>query len=451
MAIQNSSKPALFQRFYRSVVWNKVSELRSSLSQQLLSGTGIFSLFSGSTSSGVSVNEATARTLSAVYISINVIAEEVASLKASTYIKTNDKGTQPLQGHPVSRLISKEPNRYQSSFNFWYTIIQHLKGSGNAYVKIVRDFRTRQPRELHIVHPSKVTTYFKDEVGYYYIDKEPIADTDILHFRQYTLDGFNGISPLVQNAETLGVGIKEQSFRGTSLKQRIPGYLSSDAARIEEPQVKELKANWKAQVEDSETTPLLYNGLKYNHTMLSPAEAQIIESTKATKEEIYGIFRLPPNFAQDYASNSYKGGEEQDLQFVKHTLNPILECLEQECNRKLFTESEKASETPPYINFDVNSLLRGDLKTRQSFYESAIKNGYMSPDDVREKENEPPLPDGKGKIYVMQGAMTTLENIKEGVNYTKEKETDTTIKKEETQRAKSIAQVEYKLNGHATT
>ena len=48
----------------------------------------------------------------------------------------------------------------------------------------------------------------------------------------------------------------------------------------------------------------------------------------------------------------------------------------------------------------VDGLLRGDITSRYAAYNIGRNAGFLSPDDIREKENMNPLPDGKGKIYL---------------------------------------------------
>jgi len=397
------------QSFFRKI-FSKKAEKRSFMNDYL---SALWSTFAPN-SSGEVVNTDTAMKLSAVYTCINVLSETVAALKCGVF-KTGEDGIQQKRTHPVNLLLEKEPNRYMTSFNFMKALVVNLFGWGNAYALVIRgsDYK---PTSLRIITPSDVKVKEISGEYFYYVKGALVSDADILHFRLFSYDGINGISPITQNAETLGVAIKEQKFRGNSLKSRITGFLSFGQT-LDQTQREQNKKAWQSQIDDG-GTPVLSGDAKYNPLMLSPADAQIIDSIKASKEDIYGIFRVPPNLAQSYESSSYKGGEIQDLQFIKHTLNPILECLEQEFNKKMFTESEKRNANPPYVNFNIDTLLRGDIKTRKEYYESGIKNGYLSPNDVRKMEGL-----GKtdaGDIYVMQGAMTTLNNIEEGVNYTNE-------------------------------
>ena len=67
----------------------------------------------------------------------------------------------------------------------------------------------------------------------------------------------------------------------------------------------------------------------------------------------------PPVFLQDLSTGTFSNVEQQDLHFVKHTLRRWIEQAEQEMNLKLFGRESDLS-----VRFNVDSLLRGDLKTR---------------------------------------------------------------------------------------
>src|SRR5690606_6421670 len=53
-----------------------------------------------------------------------------------------------------------------------------------------------------------------------------------------------------------------------------------------------------------------------------------------------------------------------------------------------------------YAEHNVDGLLRGDITSRYDAYTKARNWGWISADEIREKENLNPLPDGKGEIYL---------------------------------------------------
>lgn len=85
---------------------------------------------------------------------------------------------------------------------------------------------------------------------------------------------------------------------------------------------------------------------------------------------------------------------------------PYINRIEAQLNLKLFRSNELGK---TFVEFNVNGLLRGDAKTRNESYKTAITNGYMSINEVRRKENLNGIEGGDK--HFMQMNMTTIEKI----------------------------------------
>jgi hypothetical protein len=86
-------------------------------------------------------------------------------------------------------------------------------------------------------------------------------------------------------------------------------------------------------------------------------------------------------------SASFASVEQNGLQFISHTLRPILEKIEWSYSKLLPNPSA-------FIKFNFNALLRGDLQTRMTSYSIGTQAGFMSVNDVRRLEDLPPVADG---------------------------------------------------------
>ena len=75
-------------------------------------------------------------------------------------------------------------------------------------------------------------------------------------------------------------------------------------------------------------------------------------------------------------------------------------------NTKLFRKTVAGKE---YIKFNTNALLRGNIKDRADYYKTAISNGWMSVNEVREKEDMNKVVDGDQNYIPLN--MTTIKNI----------------------------------------
>jgi hypothetical protein len=76
------------------------------------------------------------------------------------------------------------------------------------------------------------------------------------------------------------------------------------------------------------------------------------------------------------------------VSFEKFTIGPWLRRIEGAIERDVLPEDGDL-----YAEFLVEGLLRGDITTRYQAYEVAIRNGWLTAEEVRMKENLGPLPE----------------------------------------------------------
>jgi len=158
---------------------------------------------------------------------------------------------------------------------------------------------------------------------------------------------------------------------------------------------------------NSNKIAVLEEGLKYTPIAISPEQAQFLETRKFQINEIARIFRVPPHMLADLEKSSFSNIEQQSLEFVKYTLDPWVIRWEQAMNKALLLDSEKRT---VFTKFNVDGLLRGDYASRMTGYATARQNGWMSANDIRALENLDRIPaDLGGDLYLINGAMTKLE------------------------------------------
>ena len=346
----------------------------------------------GRSSEGASISEETALSLSAVYACVRVIAEAVASLPWHVYEST-DIGKQIAAKHPLNKLLRSEPNPLYTSFVFRETLITHVLLWGNAYAKIVRV--NGIPTRFDILNPINVTPTLKDGALIYKTPQGNIAPNDIIHIPGLGFDGITGKSPIRLAAENIGVGLNSQRFgskffeNGAHLGGVLehPGVLKADAHT-------RLRDSWDNKykgVNNSNKVAILEEGMKYTRIGIPPEEAQFIETRKFSITEVARIYKVPPHMIQDLERATFSNIEHQDLGFVKHTMVPWCVRIEQEFNRKVFSEPEKEK----YFNkFNLNGMLRGDSAARATFYKDMFNIGVFSHNDILELEDMNKVKDG---------------------------------------------------------
>ena len=371
-------------------------------------GLSFDSIFPNSTT----IDNDKALTLTAVWCAIRLLSESVSSLPCSVYTKQSNGDKVEDPKNRIYDLIKYRPNRYQNKITFFEYIMMSICTDGNSYVQIVRDGSGR-PSQLIPISPDTVDVVINDGELFYQIDSVGILDSaDVLHFKTLTDNGIDGISPIDQCKKALSWALNLEEYGDTFFKNgaKPSSVLSTDRA-LSEQAIERLKnsfSNTYAKLKNSNSTIILEEGLSFTPISISPEQAQFLSSRQFSIEEVARIFNIPPHMLKDLSKSSFNNIEMQSQEFVTYTLMPYITRIENEMNYKLFRSNDVGK---TFIEFNVNGLLRGDVKTRNEAYKTAITNGYMSINEVRQKENLNSIEGGDK--HFMQLNMTTIEKIGE--------------------------------------
>lgn len=367
--------------------------------------------------SGVLVSEESAMRFSAVYACVRILSESIASLPLKLYKRGPDDSKKPAINHPLYSILHDKMNNEQTAFEAREQIVAHLCLWGNAYLKKVYD-PTGRLVELIPIEPWKVfVSWDKTRAPEYqkrfYVTEDgvsrPYFKSEIMHIPGLSLDGKTGLSPIAYAREAVGLGLAAEIFgsnyfgQGTNMGGTLetPNALSDAAYRRLKADLKEKRQG----LDNSHSTMILEEGLKYNKTTIPPEDSQFIETRKFQLNEICRIFRVPPHLVADLDKATFSNIEHQSIEFVVHTLRPWLVRIEQAIFMQLLTDREQKTY---FVEHKVDGLLRGDIKSRYDSYAVARQNGWMNADDIRSLENMDPLPDGQGKIYLVNGNMISI-------------------------------------------
>lgn len=351
------------------------------------------------------VTEERAGRITTVYNCLNVRAQTIASLPINVFKTDKEGNTNSLTDHPAYYPLAHQPNNYMTSANLMMTSMFHSDRYGNSVIAIHRDGFMR-PEKFEIIKPGDWDVRLVDGDAFYKINGLVYSSNDVLHFRWLSEDGLIGISPIRYNMNTMGKAVKLERYSTYAIGKKPPGILTYERDMREEA-MKQNQKNWQQDLENGKT-PVLSGAWKFQPVMMTPDEAQYIQSEGMTDQKIAAIFRIPPIFLQDYARATWKNSEESDLIFAKHTITPIIRVIEQECNMKLFTEREKKN---TFIKFNINGLLRGDLAARQAFYQSMVNSGIMTRNEARNLEDMNDYEGGDDAL--VQGAMIPADMLRE--------------------------------------
>ena len=290
--------------------------------------------------------------------------------------------------HPIGELIQR-PNGMMTSLVFRETLMAHLCLHGNAFAVIERD-QSARPTKLIPVHPDRVQIKVVESEKFYHVDKKIVyTDFEMIHVCGLSFDGIRGKSPLAAAKETFGIGLAANEFgaeffgNGANVGGMLihPGRLTDDA-------YKRLKHSWQtanAGLGNAHKTAILEEGMKFEKMTIPPDQAQFLQTRKFQTEEVARFFLIPPHMLGDLSASATRANiEEQGIQFVRNTIRPWAVRIEEEFNNKLFRLDEDGEY---YIQFNLEGLLRGDIKSRYDAYSVGRQWGWLSVNDIRKMES----------------------------------------------------------------
>jgi HK97 family phage portal protein len=354
-----------------------------------------------STRAGVTVTIDRAMQLSAVSACVRLLSESIASLPLNVYRRLDGGRRERVTTLPECRLLHDEPNGLMTSFVWRETSSAHLLLWGNAYSVILRaDGATPSallpimPQYVHVMkQPNGELAYHVNGHGLNRI----INQADMLHVPGLAYDGLLGMSPIKYAAQSIGLALAAEAYgAGFFGNSSIPSGFISTTAKLNPEQARDLGRRWSENYggQRSQGTAVLDSGAKFERVTMPPEEAQFIETRKFQLADIARWYRVPPHMIGDLERATFANIEHQALQFVTHTLRPWLVRFEQEITRKLFPSNSDGTPSELYVEFNVDGLLRGDIKSRYEAYAIGRQWGWLSTNDIRTRENLEPVSDG---------------------------------------------------------
>ena len=366
-------------------------------SQQLVDFLGM----DGKSSSGVSVTEAKALGVSAVWRSVSLIAGVSASLPFGVY---ESEGEARVASTGWAADLLKNPHPDMTPFELWETAYTHMLLWGNAYFRVLRD-GMGVPVELWPIHPARVKCGRTSEMGkkIYAVDggKEQHDDTTILHIPGLGYDGICGVSPIRMARQSLGLALAAEEY-GAKLfgsGSLATGILQTEQ-RLTSEQADALHKQWNAKrsgLGSAHGTLILDSGAKFQQLTIPPEDAQFLESRRFQINEVSRWFGVPSflMFETEKSTSWGTGLEQQALGWVVYDLRRWLVRVEQRVSKLVNPVTTlRPKPVEKYARYSVEGLLRGDSAARAAFYTAMWNIGVYSTDEIRALEEKAPVEGG---------------------------------------------------------
>ncbi|QGA51076.1 phage portal protein [Pseudomonas brassicacearum] len=368
------------------------------------------------TKAGVRVTTKTALSISMVWSCVKILSESLSGLPLKLYDEAAGTRTMVKSTDRELKLLRK-PNPYMTLLNFLKFVVVNMALRGNAFALIERN-RNGEAIGFVPLDCNTVTIDTDDELIYWVTPKDgdrfPVSPENMLHFKLFSLDGIVGLSPIEYQAETMGLAKAGQQWSSRFMRKGgfTGGYVIYEQflTKVQQAQVMEKFPDVRqGDVDDIGKMAILQGNPKIVPAGLSQKDAQFIESQQFQEEALAGIYGVPLWLANRAGKTSIMGSnlEQQLTGFITFGLKPYIDAVEDEFNDKVYRKNSR------FVEFTVEGLLRADSAGRAAYYQAALGgsggSGWMTINEVREKENQTPL-DGDEYNRITRWEMQT--NVK---------------------------------------
>lgn len=366
----------------------------------------------GTEVAGVNVNAESAMTVSAVYACCALLSRTIASLSLGMY-QRDGRDIIEITESPEAYAVCIEPNDLYTSYTWRSTAQFHLSLRGNHYSRIHTD-RYGYASRFEILHPDHVQPFlYKNKLYYQVITLDfdgVLTAGEVLHLKNFSEDGLIGKSPLTAARDTIGMAISSNKYASAMYENGggLKGIVTAPMA-LNDKQVQAIREGMLSVMRDYKRTGsigVLQGGAAFQQVAISPKDAQFIESAKLTIQDVARFYGVPLHLIGDLERSTNNNIEHQSIEFLQHTIRPIVKNWESELNRRAIRKYDKGTR---YFRFNLDSLLRGDSASRATYFQTMLNNGVYSINEVRAMDNLNPVEGGD--THHIQVNMSTLENI----------------------------------------
>ncbi len=366
-------------------------------------------LFYGSQSAaGEPVTVATAMRNPALFRAFMLISNAIGMLPLQL-IEEDSK--EKAIDHPLYRLLHREPNNWQSAYDFKAYLQMQALATGDGYALIVESTDIRRggkkisrliPVDSGSMRPVQNADF---SVSYVYTPKKGVQQTlsssQVFHLRGPSLDGICGLSLIRQARDAIGLALATERASGRMFKNgTFVGVALTHKGKLSDPAFERLKASLaeKEGPENAGKSLILEEGMDVKAISSSARDSQLIEIRRMQVEEIARVTGVPRPLLMVDETSWGSGIEALGQFFVAYALNPWFEAWQQAIERCLLFGADKDRYA---AKFNAAALLRGSLKDQADFLAKALGSGGQAPwmhvDEVRDvmdlpKREDPPNP-----------------------------------------------------------
>lgn len=344
------------------------------------------------TFTGVSVSQAQALALTAVYSAVRTIADPISTFPIGTFVREGGE-RKPL--YPRPRWVdTPEPDPAIGRSDHYQALMVSLLLNGNYYGRKIRV--NGEVLAITAIDPTTIEPQRNELTGLVEFRTRGgvLPSSEVIHITDLRKPGaIKGTSRIDELRQTFGIGKALDEYVARYFSQGTTSSLFiTTPAETTEDQAERMKARvedrWTG-TKNAHRPNVLSGGADIKRLGDSAKDSQLTEAREFFVLETARAFKIPPSqlAVTTEGTRSYASVEQDNIDFASKTLTFYVNKIEE-------AYSPLLDRPGGFIKLNMNALLRGDMTSRFGAYAQAIDAGWMSINDIHRLEDLPAVPGG---------------------------------------------------------
>jgi HK97 family phage portal protein len=365
---------------------------------------------------------------------ISFLADNVAGLPLKCYVRNVDGGRERDRTSTLAQVL-KSPNSWATTHelvratvseyllhddSLWLVVPDNTP-SGWTVAVIPHDWVSPTTNDGLSVTKIKVRTPYGGETE--------LSPDDFIRFCGWSPYGSASSSPRIEALkDILSEQISAWNFRNGVWRNggRVTQWISRPADTPWGDGAKDRFAkSWKAKFASDEGTdtggtPLLEDGMRLETTTFNAREAQWVEATRLSREDVCAVYHVNPGLIYHTDATTYASAKDNARALYADTLAPILDMIEERINA--FLIPRLGLDESHYCEFDLDAKLQGSFEERAQVMQSSVGAPWMTRNEARAMLNLPAIDGGDELITplnVVEGGQASpndVDGVESGYN-----------------------------------
>lgn len=319
-----------------------------------------------------------------IFTAIMMISSDLA--KMDIHVK---KDGERDSGSGIETLLNKRPNKLYDSYTFKLIVFANALLSKHGYVEIIRN-HNQQPIELIHRTTSDMELKQSDDGTLHYMhkNKRRIPYYDVIDYKPYTLDGFNGLSMLKslekdvemqKNSKTFFSGFFKNGTQSGGILKLRNGTLSKE----HRDKVKDEFQKANAGAANAGKVLVMDESMDYDKFEIDTEILKLINTSQHSTAQVAKVFGIPLHkFGIETTNMSLK---DSMADYLQSTLSTYMKGITSSFEFKLFTYNSRT------LEFDTESYRKADWEAYSQSISEQWKDGAITLNEYRDKLGLPPV------------------------------------------------------------